>query len=188
MSDESKTFQFLKDLVSTLIIVAVIVGCGIALTGTWPFMVAIESGSMEPNMHVGDVVILLSPSRVNIVTWEEGVKTGYQSFGNYGDVIVYRPNGYGKPIIHRAIAYVHKGDYIPAIVNGRLILTNQIAENDGYITQGDNVRTNQLPDQAVPAAFSPIGEKIKPVREEWIIGVAKFRIPYVGYIRLLIPL
>lgn len=189
MDTESKTYQLLKDVVSTLIIVAVVVGGGIAITGTWPFMVAVESGSMMPNLHPGDVVFLLSPSRTGgVVTWEEGVEKGYMSFGDYGDVIVYRPNGYGKPIIHRAIAYVHKGDRIPAIVDGKLVLTDQIAESDGYITQGDNVKTNKLPDQAVPAAFSPIGEKILPVKEEWIIGVAKFRIPYIGYVRLLIPI
>ncbi|WP_202318348.1 S26 family signal peptidase [Archaeoglobus neptunius] len=189
MSNESKSVQFIKDVVSTLIIVAVIIGGGIALTGTWPFMVAVESGSMEPHMYKGDVIILVGVDRNGgVVTWEEGVKTGYMSFGNYGDVIVYKPNGYGKPIIHRAIAYVHKGEHIPALVNGKLVYTNQIAENDGYITQGDNVRTNQLPDQAVPGAFSPIGEKIKPVKKEWIIGVAKFRIPYIGYLRLLIPI
>lgn len=189
MDSESKSVQFIKDVVSTLIIVAVIVGGGIAITGTWPFMVAVESGSMEPHLYPGDVVFLVSTARTGgVVTWEEGVKEGYQSFGNYGDVIVYKPNGYGKPIIHRAIAYVHKGEPIPAIVNGQLVYTNQIAENDGYITQGDNVNTNKLPDQAVPAAFSPIGERIKPVKEEWIIGVAKFRIPLIGYIRLLIPI
>lgn len=189
MDTESKTYQFLKDVVSTLIIVAVVVGGGIAITGTWPFMVAVESGSMKPNLNPGDVVFLLNLSRTGgVVTWEEGIEKGYMSFGNYGDVIVYRPNGYGKPIIHRAIAYVHKGEHIPAIVDGKLVLTDQIAESDGYITQGDNAKTNKYPDQAVPAVFSPIGEKILPVKEEWIIGVAKFRIPYIGYVRLLIPI
>ncbi len=189
MDSESKVAQLIKDLVSTLIIVAVVVGVGIALTGTWPFMVAVESGSMEPHLYPGDVVILISPDRAGgIVTWEEGVKTGYKSFGNYGDVIVYKPNGYGKPIIHRAIAYVHKGDRIPALINGKLVLTNEVAENDGYITQGDNILTNRIPDQLAPASLSPLGEKIKPVKKEWIIGVAKFRIPYIGYLRLLLPI
>jgi signal peptidase len=30
-------------------------------------------------------------------------------------------------------------------------------------------------------------EKIQPVQENWIVGVAKFRIPLIGYLRLLIP-
>ncbi len=188
MPEESRAAQLLKDLLSTLITIAVVIGVGVAITGTWPFMVAVESGSMEPHLMPGDVVILFSPDRVGIVTWEEGVKSGYMSFGNYGDVIVYRPNGYGKPIIHRVIAYVKAGERIPALINGKLVYTDVIADSDGYITQGDNVITNRIPDQLAPPYLSPIGEKIEPVKREWIIGVAKFRIPLVGYLRLLIPI
>ncbi len=173
-----------KEVLSTLIIVGVIVGLGIAITGAWPFMVAVQSGSMEPHIHKGDVVILLGLSRVGkVVTWVEGAKNGYKMFGDYGDVIVYHPNGDSSktPIIHRVIAYVHKGEPIPILIrkNGKTILaySDVIAESDGYITQGD---ANLIPDQLAP------GWKIKPVKEEWIVGVAKFRIPYVGWIRLLI--
>jgi signal peptidase len=188
MGNEVKFPQLIRDLLSTLIIVAVIIGAGVAITGTWPFMVAVESESMVPHMYPGDVVFLLSPDRVGIKTWVEGVKEGYRSFGDFGDVIVYKPNGYGKPIIHRAIAYVHKGEKIPVLQNGKLVYSNEVAENDGYITQGDNSITNRIPDQLAPAQLSPIGEKIKPVKKEWVIGVAKFRIPLIGYIRLLLPI
>ncbi|MET1124616.1 MAG: S26 family signal peptidase [Archaeoglobaceae archaeon] len=189
MTEDSKVLQFLKDLVTSLITVAIIVAIGIAVTGTWPFVVAVESGSMKPNLQPGDIVFLISPERNGgITTWEEGKEKGYVSFGDYGDVIVYRPNGQGKPIIHRAITYVHKGERIPALVNGKLVYTDAIAESDGYITQGDNRITNPVPDQLVPAALSPLGEKIMPVKEEWVIGVAKFRVPLIGYLRLLIPI
>ncbi len=173
-----KISSVLKDIVSTLITVVVIVLVGIAVTGTWPFVVAIESGSMEPHMYRGDVVILFSPDRVGIVTWEKGKEIGYTSFGDFGDVIVYKPNGHGKPIIHRVIAYVHKGEKIPILNNGRLILSNIRAPADGYITQGD---ANSVPDQLAMMN----GERILPVKKEWIIGVAKFRIPLVGYVRLI---
>ncbi|MFN3384810.1 MAG: S26 family signal peptidase, partial [Archaeoglobaceae archaeon] len=72
MSEKSKAFQFIKDLVSTIAIVAIVVGIGVAVTGCWPFMVAVESGSMQPNLMPGDVVVLMHPSRVGVVTWEEG--------------------------------------------------------------------------------------------------------------------
>ncbi len=187
MGDETRVSQLIRDLVSTLIIVAVIIGLGVAISGTWPFMVAVESESMEPHLYPGDVVFLLGVDRVGITTWEEGVKDHYMSFGDYGDVIVYKPNGFGKPIIHRAIAYVHKGDRIPVLYNGKLVYSNEIAQSDGYITQGDNKITNRIPDQLAPARVSPIGEKILPVKKEWIIGVAKFRIPLIGYLRLIFP-
>jgi len=174
-----------KDIVSTLVIVGFIVGVGIALTGTWPFMVAVQSGSMEPHIHKGDVIILVSPKRVGkIITWEEGRKIGYKSFGDYGDVIVFHPNGDRSktPIIHRVIAYVHKGEHIPILMNGKLVPSKFIADSDGYITQGD---ANPVPDQLAHEA-NPLYSEIKPVKDEWIVGVAKFRIPYIGWLRLII--
>lgn len=182
--ERAKVIEFIKDLVSTIAVVALVIILGIAITGSWPFMVAVESGSMEPNLMPGDVVILMHPSRVGLTTWEEGKKSGYMSFGNYGDVIVYYPNGHGKAIIHRAIAYVNASESIPILNSGRLVPSDEIAEISGYITQGD---ANRIPDQL---AFLPPyrAEKIQPVQEEWIVGVAKFRIPLIGYLRLLIPI
>ncbi len=154
-----------KDLITTLIIVGLIAGGGYAITGTWPFMVAVQSGSMEPNLNIGDVVFLVSPQKKEIITYLDGKDTGYKMFGDFGDVIVYKPNGDGSktPIIHRAIMYVKEGQKIG----------NYVAENDGYITKGDH---NLLPDQPLLS---------KPVKDEWIIGVAVFKIPYIGYFRLI---
>ncbi|AEA47708.1 signal peptidase I [Archaeoglobus veneficus] len=158
--------DIIKDIASTLITVAVIITVGIAITGTWPFMVAVESGSMEPHMHRGDVIFLVSPERTKIVTWEEGKNMDYKSFGDYGDVIVYYPNGDKSrtPIIHRAMYWIEKGEKMP---NG------DPAPHSGYITKGDH---NPIPDQP---------RLSMPVKPEWIVGVAKFRIPYVGYLRLI---
>lgn len=158
--------RLIKDLVSTLITVAVVVGIGFALTGTWPFMVAVESGSMEPHMYRGDVVFLINPDRTGIVTWEEGKQTGYTSFGDYGDVIVYYPNGDRSktPIIHRAVFWIEKGEIMPG---------GNPAPNSGYITKGDH---NSLPDQ--PRVSNP-------VKKEWIVGVAKFKLPFIGHFRLI---
>lgn len=166
MDTKDTVTELIRDVVTTLITVAVIIGIGIVLTGTWPFMVAVESGSMEPHMHRGDVVFLVSPDRTKIITWEEGKEMGYKSFGDYGDVIVYYPNGDKSrtPIIHRAMYWVEKGEPMP---NG------EPAPHSGYITKGDH---NHLPDQ--PKLSSP-------VKKEWIVGVAKFRIPLVGYLRLI---
>jgi signal peptidase len=181
----SRVTEFIKDLVSSVAFVALIVAIGIAATGCWPFMVAVESESMVPNLMVGDVVFLVHPSRIGgITTWEEGKQTGYRSFGDYGDVIVYYPNGHGKAIIHRAIAYVNASEIIPVRSGERLSSSDQKAEISGYITQGD---ANRYPDQLVVIRTSNGVEKIQPVQENWIVGVAKFRIPLIGYLRLLIP-
>ena len=55
-----------------------------------------------------------------------------------------------------------------------LKLTNVKAPSDGYITQGD---ANPVPDQLAG---------VLPVKKDWIIGVAVFKIPYIGYVRVLI--
>ena len=38
-------------------------GVVFALAGTWPVVVGIESGSMEPNIAAGDLVVLTAPGR-----------------------------------------------------------------------------------------------------------------------------
>ncbi|AGK61623.1 signal peptidase I, archaeal type [Archaeoglobus sulfaticallidus PM70-1] len=173
--ESSKLIGIAREIISTLVIVGIIVGAGILITGTWPFMVAIESGSMEPHMHVGDVVILMSPDRVGITTYVEGVEKNYKAFGDYGDVIVYHPNGDRSktPVIHRVIAYVEKGEHIPVKIGNKLYLSKYVADHSGYVTQGDH---NNAPDQPIISS---------PVKKEWIVGVAKLRIPLIGYIRLI---
>lgn len=158
----------LRDIAVAVLIVAVIASIGYALTGTWRIAFAVESESMLPHIHVGDLVFVQAPSRTEIITKEEGKEVGYKSFGDYGDVIIYRPNGLSSvsPIIHRAIRWVEAGE--PMWESG------PPAPHAGYITKGDN---NPTYDQALL--------KLEPVRPEWVIGVAKFRIPYVGYARLI---
>ena len=177
--------ELIKEIVSTLVIALMVAVIGYTLTGTWPFMVAVQSGSMEPHLNIGDVVFLVSPDRTQIITWVKGKMINYKSFGDYGDVIVYYPNGDRSktPIIHRVIAWVNKGDKIPILENGRLVYSNVVAKTSGYITQGDN---NPYPDQL--AVLPGTNEVILPVNKSWIIGVAKFKIPYIGYLRLLIPI
>jgi len=150
------------------IIIGVVVSVAYAATGTWHLGFAVESGSMEPHMHVGDLIFVLSPSRTNITTYEEGKKIGYKTFGDYGDVIIYRPNGRNDvtPIIHRAMKWVEKGEEMP---DGRP------APHAGYITKGD---ANPYADQV---ALLVGHERVQPVKPEWIIGVARARVPFLGY-------
>jgi signal peptidase len=152
-----------KSLAEALLIVAIIVSVAYAATGTWRIGFAVESGSMEPNMRVGDLIFVQAPFRTNITTYEAGKMLNYTSFNNYGDVIIYRPNGFSSatPIIHRAMYWVEKGEEMP---------DGKPAPHAGYITKGDN---NPFPDQPM------LG--VEPVKPEWVIAVARVRIPYLGY-------
>lgn len=157
-------------------VVGVVAGIALLLflaSGTWPAVVAVESESMVPNMNVGDLVFVAAYDRYGELTsWEEGEATGFVRFGDspdrqgnqvYGDVIIFRPNGDDTvhPIIHRAMSW-YDGNTTAA----------------GYITKGDN---NPSIDQA--AYYPGIGQ-IQPVRKEWIVGKAIFKIPLVGYFPL----
>jgi len=131
---------------------------------------AVESGSMEPNMQVGDLIFVQAPHRTNITTYETGEKLNYTSFEKYGDVIIYLRNGLSSktPIIHRAMYWVEKGEEMPG---------GKPAPNAGYITKGD---ANPYPDQD-PRLFG-----YDPVKPEWVVAVPKARIPYLGYPSLIL--
>jgi len=158
-----------KSLIEALVIVAIIISVAYAATGTWHVGFAVESGSMEPNMQVGDLIFVQAPHRTNITTYETGEKHNYTSFEKYGDVIIYRPNGLTgtTPIIHRAMYWVEKGEEMPG---------GKPAPNAGYITKGD---ANPCPDQD-PRFFG-----YDPVKPEWVVAVPKARIPYMGYPSLI---
>jgi len=86
--------------------------CLIVYSGESPPFYTVESGSMMHSdsskigiIDTGDLVIVRDPSKVSITTYIEGHETGYQKFGDYGDVIIYNAPG-GKTIIHRAILYL----------------------------------------------------------------------------------
>jgi signal peptidase I len=102
------------------------------LCGTWPAVVTIESGSMIPNMNIGDLVVVVQKDRFgDLQTWDDGKVSGYKKFGDYGDVIIYRPNGvtdfwasmgllpFSKqhPIIHRAMTWTEAGGPVPLYIN-----------------------------------------------------------------------
>ena len=158
---------WIKALLVLVIVIFTIKVSAYAASGTWQPAFSIESGSMKPNMHIGDVILIQSPNRTNIITCEDGERLNYKSFNDYGDVIIYHPYGsfHRTPILHRAMYWVEEGE--PMWANG------PPAPHAGYITKGDN---NREIDQA---AFI---SRLQPVKQEWIIGVARVRIPCMGYL------
>ena len=237
---------FAKDIIFVVVVVAAISIISQVAVGLWTPMVAVESGSMVPNLNIGDIIIVQGASRTEVIPWDEAEQKGYQAFNKPGDVILYRPYGkeslnlldqfkallgislgYDKatPIIHRALAHVDKGE--PMWTGG------PAAPFSGYITKGDhNEVIDQQAGQMLGMAkesylqenkdkFSQIDEGmyldlnsgliiysvpptdvrylglnngtyagegisyLAPVKSEWVIGVARAKIPLVGYVRLL---
>ncbi|HOT03617.1 MAG TPA: S26 family signal peptidase [Methanolinea sp.] len=155
-------------LARELVWVAAVVG-GIALalflvSGTWPAVVTIESESMVPHMQVGDLVFVVSADRFgDLQSWASGKEVGYQKYGDYGDVLIYRPNDAPNPpvyipflttgvhpIIHRAMDRISAGEKIPKYYNlyrGQVtpvryvpatIQNNSLVLEDGTIVTPEN--------------------------------------------------
>jgi signal peptidase len=109
--------SWLRDVAIAVIIMVVILAAIYAYTQVWPPLVVVESSSMQHSdstsylgvIDTGDLVFVqAAPSRTDVVTYVQGRASGYSTYGDYGDVIIFRlyysPGE--TPIIHRAIMYV----------------------------------------------------------------------------------
>jgi len=104
---------YFEPLVALAIIVVLLVGL-FAYTQNWPPVYVVESDSMQHGssdvlglINTGDLVLAQKVSADSVVPYVVGVATGYSTYGEYGDVILYQPNGAaGTPVIHRAILYL----------------------------------------------------------------------------------
>jgi len=182
----------LREVCISLTIVLIVGGLLFGISGVWPPMVAVESESMEPNINKYDLVFVTEPGRfspseadqIGVVSADAVDSTEYASFNAAGSVIVFdNPQATGPPIIHRAHFFVEEGENWYDRTNPDHISASDCDElqycpapHDGYITKGDNEASNNRYDQA--NGIAPI------VKPEWVTGVARLRLPYVGYIRL----
>ena len=188
---------FVRDILSSVAIVAVIGLLLFALSGVWPPLVAVESGSMEPDMERGDLIFVIDDDRyvgddpagdTGIVPLENGVENGHERFGQPGDVIIFQPNGDERqtPIIHRAHFWVEEDEnWVDTKADEEIIgdttcddLQTCPANHDGFITKGD---ANNGYDQQYGSFNEPQSEVVDP---DWVTGKARFGIPWLGHIRL----
>jgi signal peptidase I len=193
--------SFTRDL---LWVVGVVGGIALLLfliCGTWPAVVTIESGSMIPNMNIGDLVVVVEKDRLGeLQTWDDGKVSGYKKFNDYGDVIIYRPNGFTDmwasvgllplsqqhPIIHRAITWTEAGGPVPAYLNiyrgevtptGYLPLSIVGETTTGYkilSTGGGTIAANYTPGSRDLVMRNVSGENY--------VLPAEAMVPYAGYV------
>ena len=196
LRSEDTVVAWIRDLVVSVGIVALIALILFGMSGVWPPLVAVESGSMEPGMQRGDMIFVVEPDRfvsdgaigdTGVVTYENGSEHGHSAFGNPGDVIIFRPDGSetATPVIHRAHYWVEEGEnWVDERADDRLTNGNSCdavdacpAPHDGFITHGD-----------ANGAYDQIGQTdgadTTVVEPEWIEGKAHYRIPLLGHIRL----
>ncbi|MGM7319836.1 hypothetical protein, partial [Idiomarina sp. ST10R2A5] len=60
---ETGSLVYLRDVLTSVLIVVAIGVLLFTISGVWPLMVAVESGSMEPNMERGDLVFIVDNGR-----------------------------------------------------------------------------------------------------------------------------
>ncbi|MFH1013522.1 MAG: S26 family signal peptidase [Thermoplasmatota archaeon] len=204
---EDEKISFVRDILVAVFVVVLILSALWTYTGQWfgAPMVAIESGSMmhlnEPfgrlgSIDAGDMVLLVKvDSFDDIVTKgseEKKGSSGFSSYGDYGDVIVYRKYGLmdAEQIIHRSMCWIEMnsdGTYmveayglenVSSITLPELGLSKYKPTHSGYITKGDNPVTNDRCDQAG-------GICSEPIQLDWVTGKARGEIPWVGTLNLL---
>lgn len=210
---DNSTIALIRDILVALLAVLVVLLILWTYTGQWfgAPMVAIESGSMEHpenapfgrlgTIDAGDMVLVQDIQTRNDIITHGGdlggaqAENGWQSYGDYGDVIIYKPLGKDDTpqIIHRAMCWVEVNEK-----NGKTTYTiaeygifdeekinipelglnnkkpNPVWTHSGFLTKGDN---NNVIDQV--SSICP-----QPLKVEWITGKARLEIPWLGTINL----
>src|SRR6266540_2776343 len=118
-------FQLARDLLVAGIIIGAALGAVYAYTSNWPPMVVVESDSMQHSgassylgvIDTGGLVLVQAVhSASEVVTYVGGRASGYETYSNDGDVIIFHEPGLpltATPIIHRAIVYVEYPSALP---------------------------------------------------------------------------
>lgn len=165
-------YQLARDIVFSLSLVVVISLALYLYAGVWTPVVSVDGTSMLDHMHAGDLVLVQGLDRTTVQTYQASVNESFRTFGDYGDVLVYYPYGdrSGPMVIHRAMYWVNQSE--PMWPEG------PDAPWSGYITLGDNNDCHL--DQSTDICL------MQPVKPEWIHGVAKYSVPFLGFLRSLI--
>ncbi len=205
-----KIIPVAKDVLTAVIVILILVSLMFAYTGVWPPMVVIESGSMMHDdssygkigtIDPGDFTFVKKVNdRNDVITYYQGEKIGYETYSNYGDVIIYVKNGAGgTPVIHRAMCWVevnitdNKTFYdIPelgwygneSISIHELNIDRYKPSHSGFLTKGDN--NNGCDQDPSVGIEDELGRKVELVKPDWIIGKARGEIPWFGGIKLYV--
>jgi signal peptidase I len=104
---------FFEPLVALALVILLLVGL-YTYTQNWPPLYVVESNSMQHGsndqlglLNTGDLVLAQKIDPNHIQSYFNGLQAGYTTYGEFGDVILYEPDGaVSTPIIHRPILYM----------------------------------------------------------------------------------
>ena len=143
LKTDNAKIVFIRDIIVALLAVLIVLILLWSYTGQWfqAPMVAIESGSMEHpdnppfgrlgTIDAGDMVLVQRVYTLDDIITHGGnlggaqAENGWRSYGDYGDVLIYKPLGRDDTpqIIHRAMCWVdvNKGDEVHPLYRCRLV-------------------------------------------------------------------
>lgn len=161
--------NLLRDLAVAFLIVAVVFAALFAFARTWPPMVVVESGSMQHSngqsfvgvIDTGDIVVVQDASRrEDVVTYAQGRAVGHATYGDYGDVIVFRKPSMPEatPIIHRALLFLvwneeAAGFDVPTLLDLDPALWDTSTGTPFGLGEGDFVRLRQVGFRSLDITF-----------------------------------
>ncbi len=189
-----------------------------------PPVTVISSGSMQHSdnwqsdvLNTGDMALVKKVSSVSqVVTYVQGRNTGMKTFGEYGNVVIYKAP-VGTLIIHRAILYLswHNGQPVVggyhnqswlSVTNDHIIVRDMgyahrnllinigdFHNVSGFITTGDyNLGTLNISYDSQLNAYAAADQdgifqfNDPPVNVSQILGKAVLDIPWLGLIKLTV--
>ena len=172
---------------------------GLVLGTSEPMMIVV-SGSMQPTLNIGDVVVLKSPKNIisNDIDLNKDINGKIlNQFANvdYNTLSIFKnnkyysiPNSINLNIDNKKYKIKKTGDII--VYHSNILKRNiihraifKIKAKDGiyYLTKGDNKETNTLIDE--DCHFNNCIKKL-PINQKKVIAKYWFKIPYVGYLKI----
>ena len=215
---------FLRDAAVAVLFVALVLIAMFAYTGLWPPLVVVESDSMmhgQDNISnigtidTGDLVLV---KRVDVAsdveTYVDGLSSGHRTYGDYGDVVIYKRGGSDSttPIIHRAMIYLeydaatdtYRAPSLRNLPNTTWYTSDSSNTWDslnsvlflkgvGYYNQTVTIDVNGFR-ASQRSGFVTKGDhnlgidqqftNVGPVDVDWIVGKARGEIPWFGLLKL----
>lgn len=210
------------EIIAVVVIIAAFAGLTL-YCGIFPPLSVVESESMEHSsnwqlgvINTGDIVFekRVSDPVKNVVTYVQGREMNYSTYGEYGNVILYKST-YGLTVIHRAILYLEWKNgtaYVPGenkahwmtVTNSYILIhdlgfsgrnfivyISQYRNESGFITMGDHNFAYINDSVYYNSTFNAwalsdqsIGIDSGPVNQSRVIAVAFGQIPWLGLIKL----
>lgn len=221
---KSGLYLFARDAGVAALFVFSILLAMFAYTGQWPPLVVVESNSMmhgtDNLSHIGtidtgDLVLVQQVTDVgDLETYVDGVVSGHRTYGDYGDVIVYKVNGEDvlTPIIHRAIIYLeansdgqsYRAESLRHLPDGKWELTSTtdswdhitdaiIIHDVGWNDVDVFIDVGRFSGSPLTSGYITKGDRnptvdqihsSRPVHISWVVGKARGELPWFGLIKL----